>query len=115
MDPQNLDKSLIKELYKAHKPLFDEVIQEHNATTLAPLSALEHESFPWNKPRVRDDMTVPWTLRMPEPRKLQLKWIYRTHEVSMNQYILKTLEARMITDIRREISRRGLVKDTHSE
>jgi len=73
MDPQNLDKSLIKELYKAHKLLFDEVMHEHQATTLAPLSALEHKDLPWNAPRVRDDITVPWTLRLPEPRKLQLK------------------------------------------
>lgn len=115
MDIQNLDKSLLKQLYAAHKPLFDEVIQEHHATTLAPLSALDHESLPWNEPRVRDDMTVPWTLRMPEPRKLQLKWIYRTHEVSMNQYILKSLETRLFTDIRRELSRRGLVNGGDTE
>ncbi|REL39133.1 hypothetical protein DYD21_04030 [Rhodohalobacter sp. SW132] len=58
MDIQNLDKSLLKQLYAAQKPLFDEIIREHNATTLAPLSALEHEDLPWNAPRVRDDVNV---------------------------------------------------------
>ena len=109
MDLSNVDKSLLKQLYAAQKPLFDEVIREYNSTAVAPLSALEHEDLPWNAPRVRDDINVSWTLRLPEPRKLQLKWIYRRHEVSMNQYVVKTLEARMISDIRREISRLGMV------
>jgi hypothetical protein len=115
MDPHTLDKSLVRELYMAHKALFDEVIQTRHTNTLAPLSALEHESLPWNAPRIRRDMLVPIQIRLPEHRKLQLKWIYRIYELSMNKYVVNTLEACMITDIRREISRRGLVEDTHSE
>ena len=115
MDPHTLDKSLVRELYMAHKALFDEVIQTHHANTLAPLSALDNESLPWNNPRIRRDILVPIQIRLPEHRKLQLKWIYRTYELSMNKYVVNTLEARMIKDIRREISRRGLVMDNTSE
>jgi hypothetical protein len=43
------------------------------------------ERFPWEAPRVREDVTKGYALRLPEPLYLKLKYVSKQTGTSMNQ------------------------------
>ncbi len=47
--------------------------------------------FPWQEPRVRDDVLKVYNLRLPEPYLLKLKYIAEHSPESMQQFCLNIL------------------------
>jgi hypothetical protein len=56
-------------------------------------------TYPWEDPRVREDVAKVYNLRLPEPVHLQLKWLAERSPESMHEIAVKAVEA----EIRRRI------------
>lgn len=59
-------------------------------------------TYPWEDPRVREDVTKVYNLRLPEPVHLQLKWLAERSPESMHEIAVKAVEAEVRRRIRKE-------------
>jgi hypothetical protein len=50
------------------------------------------ESYPWEEPGVREDVTKVYNLRLPEPYLLKLKYIAENTPDSMHKFCLNVLQ-----------------------
>ena len=57
--------------------------------------------FPWEEPRVREDVTKNYPLRLPEPLYLKLKFVSNQTGRSMNQICNEAVEASVEAEIER--------------
>lgn len=55
------------------------------------LTSYEMKSYPWEDPRVREDVLKLYNLRLPEPYLLKLKFIAEHSPSSMHKFCLDTL------------------------
>lgn len=62
----------------------------------------EKASYPWEDPRVREDVTKVYNLRLPEPVHLKLKWLAKRSPESMHEIAVKAVEAEVQRRIRKE-------------
>ena len=60
------------------------------------------DKYPWEDPRVREDVTKVYNLRLPEPVHLQLKWLAERSPESMHEIAVKAVEAEVRRRIRKE-------------
>jgi hypothetical protein len=56
---------------------------------------------PWERPGVRDDVTKPFNLRLPEPLKLKLDHIRGRTRVSVHEFIMAALVPAVEAEIER--------------
>jgi len=61
--------------------------------------------YPWEDPRVREDMTKVYNLRLPEPIHLQLKWLAQHSPESMHEIAVNAVEAEVRRRVRKAIQR----------
>jgi hypothetical protein len=59
-------------------------------------------TYPWEDPRVREDVAKVYNLRLPEPVHLQLKWLAERSPESMHEIAVKAVEAEVQRRIRKE-------------
>jgi hypothetical protein len=64
--------------------------------------AKERVTYPWEDPRVREDVAKVYNLRLPEPVHLQLKWLAERSPESMHEIAVKAVEAEVRRRIRKE-------------
>lgn len=64
-------------------------------------SRQQREHYPWEAPRVRDDVTKNYPLRLPEPLYLKLKFVSNETGRSMNQICNEAVEANVEAEIER--------------
>lgn len=64
--------------------------------------AKEGVTYPWEDPRVREDVAKVYNLRLPEPVHLQLKWLAERSPESMHEIAVKAVEAEVRRRIRKE-------------
>ena len=64
--------------------------------------AKERVIYPWENPRVREDVAKVYNLRLPEPIHLQLKWLAERSPESMHEIAVKAVEAEVRRRIRKE-------------
>jgi hypothetical protein len=64
---------------------------ESGKKNLPPAGQAE-ETYPWQEPGVRDDVTKPFNLRLPEPYLLKLRYIGEHTPHSMQQFCLSILQ-----------------------
>ena len=60
--------------------------------------------LPWEAATVRVDMKIPFTLRLPEPLHLQLKWLSAKDKDSMHEICLQAI----LNEINARMKRHGL-------
>lgn len=56
---------------------------------------------PWKHERVRDDVRITFSVRVPEPLGLKLEWLIEEGENSRNAVIIAALEAYVTAEFRR--------------
>jgi hypothetical protein len=64
---------------------------ESGKKNLHPADQAE-ETYPWQEPGVRDDVTKSFNLRLPEPYLLKLRYIGEHTPDSMQQFCLRILQ-----------------------
>lgn len=55
----------------------------------------------WDAPGVREDVTKPFNLRLPEPLKLKLDYIRQSTRISAHEFIMNALIPAVESEIRR--------------
>jgi hypothetical protein len=78
----------------------------NSAVMEAYLDAAEQRSgmLPWETATVRAEMKIPFTLRLPEPLHLQLKWLSAKDKDSMHEICLQAI----INEVNARLKRYGL-------
>jgi hypothetical protein len=64
---------------------------ESGKKNLPPVGRTE-ETYPWQEPAVRDDVTKAFNLRLPEPYLLKLRYIGEHTPDSMQQFCLRVVQ-----------------------
>jgi hypothetical protein len=64
-------------------------------------STKAEECYPWEDPRVRDDVKKNLLVRMPEPLYMKLKYIAENTPYSMNSFILEKITEKIEEEIDR--------------
>jgi hypothetical protein len=64
---------------------------ESGKKNISPAAQAE-ETYPWQEPGIRDDVTKPFNLRLPEAYLLKLRYIGEHTPSSMQQFCLRVLQ-----------------------
>lgn len=59
---------------------------------IKPAPKAKKETYPWEEPGVRSDVTKPFNLRLPEPYLLKLRYIAERVPESMQKFCLNVIE-----------------------
>ena len=67
----------------------------------SPAGAAGHQEYPWEHPRVRDDVMKAINLKMAEPLYLKLRYIADHTPYNMTSFIIERIESEIEAEIAR--------------